>query len=261
MRIQLASDLHLEKWRGQRGFRPIPEKTAADVLVLAGDIDRIERLGHTFATWPSPVIYVAGNHDLYYRQYWPAIRQAREKFANTSIRFLEREKLTLGGVRFLGTILWTDFSLTHNRTDAMEWAEVRCPDYGLIGWNGHRNFSVDDAFDEHLASTSWLETELAQPFSGKTVVVTHHAPHRFSLGNVALSLADCQFASELSYLARWVDLWAHGHAHRSSDYKLGRCRVICNPAGSPKRDGIRASDECCSTWGNPKYDPMLIVAI
>ena len=27
--------------------------------------------------------------------------------------------------------------------------------------------------------------------------------------------------------------WMHGHLHNSSDYKVGDCRVICNPKGYP----------------------------
>ena len=261
MRIQIASDLHLERRRGKRGVKPVLKQTAADVLVLAGDIDRIARVGDTFLNWPSPVIYVAGNHDLYYCQYWPAIRQARQSFANTSIHFLERTKLILSGVRFLGTILWTDFLLSGNRNNAMEWAESRCPDYRCIGWDSTRIFSVDDALDEHLASTGWLENEMAKPYQGKTVVVTHHAPHRLSLRSTTASLSDCQFVSELGYLARWADLWIHGHVHRSSDYRLGRCRVICNPAGTPKQIEGGGTDGNNGTWGNPNYDPALTVEL
>ena len=28
-----------------------------------------------------------------------------------------------------------------------------------------------------------------------------------------------------------ADLWLHGHVHDSFDYRVGRCRVICNPRG------------------------------
>jgi predicted phosphodiesterase len=261
MRIQIASDLHLEKRRGDEGLESALNRTTADVLVLAGDIDRIARVGDTFADWPVPVIYVSGNHDLYYRQYWSAIREARRAFAETSIHFLERASIFLFGARFLGTILWSDFCLSGNRTNAMEWADSRCPDYRCIGWDSIHNFTPDDALDEHLASTSWLETELSKPHQGKTVVVTHHAPHRLSIKRTSVSLSDCQFASELGYLARRADLWIHGHTHCSSDYRLGRCRVICTAAGNHMRSRTRRRKAGERLWQNSEYNPALVVVI
>ena len=26
-------------------------------------------------------------------------------------------------------------------------------------------------------------------------------------------------------------LWVHGHTHTSHDYRVGRCRIVCNPRG------------------------------
>ena len=31
--------------------------------------------------------------------------------------------------------------------------------------------------------------------------------------------------------AHQPDLWIHGHTHTSFDYRVGRCRVLCNPRG------------------------------
>lgn len=62
MRIQLASDLHLEilarQFPGERVIKPAHK---ADVLVLAGDISAAIDL---FGDWPVPVLLVAGNHEL-----------------------------------------------------------------------------------------------------------------------------------------------------------------------------------------------------
>ena len=66
MKIQLASDLHLEwfgQWAGQvKVIEPTPE---ADSLVLAGDIHRGTQAVEIFADWPVPVLYLAGNHEFY----------------------------------------------------------------------------------------------------------------------------------------------------------------------------------------------------
>lgn len=64
MRIQLASDLHLEpltdRFPGERVVAPAPD---ADLLVLAGDIANGLDGVRLFADWPVPVLYVMGNHE------------------------------------------------------------------------------------------------------------------------------------------------------------------------------------------------------
>ena len=62
MRIQLASDLHLEYLNRQfPGERLIAPAHGADVLVLAGDIGLGSMAVDLFKDWPVPVQYVAGN--------------------------------------------------------------------------------------------------------------------------------------------------------------------------------------------------------
>ena len=86
MRIQLASDLHLEHLRRNfPGERVISHAHGVDLLVLAGDIanglDAVDFFDH----WPVPVLYVAGNHELYGHE-MPKLRRAlREACVGTSI--------------------------------------------------------------------------------------------------------------------------------------------------------------------------------
>ncbi|HYT85485.1 MAG TPA: metallophosphoesterase, partial [Burkholderiales bacterium] len=106
MRIQICSDLHLER----EPFAP-PE-TGADLVVLAGDIDNgaagIEWAKRTFR---SPVIYLAGNHEYYEGEFdsvQQALRAAARQFA---VELLDCSEAVFDGARFLGCTLWTDYSL------------------------------------------------------------------------------------------------------------------------------------------------------
>ncbi|HEY9237532.1 MAG TPA: metallophosphoesterase, partial [Burkholderiaceae bacterium] len=119
MRLQLLSDLHLE-------HDPSFEPTAApqvDVLVLAGDIGSYQagsRLsGDDFglarfsprrpgARWPV-VLYVPGNHEFDALDFDATTARLRHLCAELGITWLERETVTLGSVRFIGTTLWSDF--------------------------------------------------------------------------------------------------------------------------------------------------------
>ena len=73
MNIQLLSDLHFES----EAFDPEPSP-AAELLVLAGDIDATWQGYERFAGWPVPVLAVAGNHEFDGRELdvaWPALRE------------------------------------------------------------------------------------------------------------------------------------------------------------------------------------------
>ena len=238
MKIQIASDLHLEflqhAWPDERLIEPAP---GADVLVLAGDIaDGTDPL-RLFADWSErskvPIIFVAGNHEFYGHVMDPMIQKMRESARECGIYFLENDRVDIGGVRFLGTTLWTDYRLDANRTQShqMAYAQDSLNDHRLIRL-GRQVFLAKDALHRHEVARAWLVEELAKPFGGKTVVVTHHGPHPRSVHpRFAGSPLNAAFMSDLSDLMPAVDLWLHGHVHDGFDYRVGGCRVVANPAG------------------------------
>jgi predicted phosphodiesterase len=243
MKIQLASDLHLEFLQHDHpGERLIAPVTGADVLVLAGDIANGADALSLFANWNSsnsssairvPVVMVAGNHEFYGHPIEPMRLKMKEAAAANNIHFLENESVVIGNVRFLGTTLWTDFRFDRGRTQSQQMHSVE------RGLNDHRAirtgrhlFTAQDALSRHVLARAWLEQEFAKPWSGKTVVVTHHGPHPLSVHPRFIgSDLNPGFVSDLSDLMPEVDLWLHGHVHDGVDYQVGRCRVVANPAG------------------------------
>ena len=235
MNVQLASDLHLEhieRWfPGERLIRPAPQ---ADLLVLAGDIGHSASALRLFADWPVPVIYVMGNHEAYGRCIESVVEELQQASEGTSVKFLERDVIDYCGVRFLGCTMWTDYRLRSNRTQMqqMENALLRLNDHRLIHTRSGELFSPEHALSEHMASRSWLKTELAKKYDGKTVVVTHHAPHPMSVHSRYVGdPVNSAFASDLSELLHMTDIWLHGHVHDSFDYSVEGCRVVANPRG------------------------------
>lgn len=254
MLLQIASDLHLERQKTASKVDAFLDRAESDVLVLAGDIHRLDRVAGFFVDWPVPVVYVHGNHELYHRDYGAALLQAREQFAPTNIHFLERQERVLGNVRFLGCCLWSDFALHGMAGPAMNYALDYAPDHKIIFNGQNRQFIPADARATHRHSVAWLDRKLRQPFPGKTVVVTHYAPHPMSLGYRAQEETASAFASDLGRLLRWADLWIHGHIHKSCDYTWSGCRVVANPAGY-RRQGITGSAT------NRNFDRGLVVQI
>jgi len=116
----------------------------------------------------------------------------------------------------------------------MKHAEIRIRDHSVIKTQEGR-FTAAHALGDHKTSRAWLERELAAPFDGKTIVISHHAPHPLSVHPrylAAHTLAtNAAFASDLTPLLQRADIWCHGHVHNSFDYLVGRCRVVTNPLG------------------------------
>ena len=269
MNIQLLSDLHLES---NPHFVPQPAP-GADVLVLAGDIgsyqanSSLTRLGIAdfglgrFANWPVPVIFVPGNHE-YDGQDFPATRaRLIETCARLGLVWLEAEVAIIAGVRFIGSTLWTDFdALTSARavtSDVTVGQQLiarekafRAADFYLK--KNHALFDGQPMLAEAvrelgLRSQLWLRQALAQPFGGKTAVVTHFAPSLLSSDpRYGLTPGTAGFCNALDDLFPLANLWLHGHLHCPSDYIQGGCRVVANPLGyARKNEQLQFKPQIC----------------
>ncbi len=233
VKIHILSDLHLEfqHWA--------PPKVDADVVVLAGDIhvgiQGIEWARRHFAL--CPVVYVPGNHEFYGEHMQNLRTDLLRAGRDSRVDVLDGHDLEIGGARFLGATLWTDFAL--HGTDpgsidrAMADADCGMNDFRLIRYGGRGRFSPKDARAIHLAQVQWLRLKVAEKFPGPTIVVTHHLPHRQSIHpRYKGSDLNPSFASDLSDLTgSSVSLWIHGHTHESFDYVVNGTRVVCNPRG------------------------------
>lgn len=263
MKIQLASDLHLEfvekRFPGERIIEAVP---GADLLVLAGDIHNGTEAVAAFADWPVPVLYLAGNHE-FYGQFWQQTRaDLRSACAGTNVTLLDNDVVEFGGVRFLGCTLWTDFQLRgFTQYQCMKAVQLALNDYYVIQTPNGR-LRAQDTLEDHEQSRRWLELELAKPYAGKTVVVTHHGPHPLSIHpRYVGDRINAGFVSDLTPLLQQADLWLHGHVHDSFDYSdIGRCQVVANPAGYVKNLNS-ASDPSEFDLENQAFDKGLVLEI
>jgi predicted phosphodiesterase len=269
MRIHVASDLHLEFLHRQfPSYLRIDRLYApwADVLVLAGDIHNGTETITLFKDWPLPVLYVLGNHEFFDQAVEPAIDALRARAEGTAVRVLSRDAWIHDGVRFLGCTLWTDYELMGSRAGkarAMMACEAGLADHRKIK-GVHKigeRFSAERALSLHERDRAWLSEQLALPFEGSTVVVTHHGPHPGSI-HERFEGNPCNpgFISNLTPLVEQADVWIHGHVHDSFDYRVGKCRVVANP-GSYAGGLKRARDPSELVWENPLFDPQKLVEV
>lgn len=246
MRIQTMSDLHLE-------FAPFsPPLTDVDVIVMAGDIG-VGGEGVLFAqqTFSVPVIYVAGNHEYHDPDNSIVEHMAtmKQMAADSNVVVLDNEVMEIGEVRFIGSTMWTDLQILGS--------VLHCDyDHIIVKHEAGRvpiHFSLEYAQGLFEENKSWLKQELAKPFGGKTVVVTHHAPSLKSLHpQYATNPWNPCFMTDMEDLMDGVDLWIHGHTHNCFDYLIGGTRVVCNPRGYPNPLG---------GWENPEFNPMKVVTL
>lgn len=241
VRAWIFSDLHLDVNK-RHPFRLPKSHPVCDVVIIAGDI--CEGAGRavrwiTAQNFRAPVVYVLGNHECYGRARDRETIEAKAEAAVAGgIHVLADDVIELGTknrFRVVGATLWTDY-----RLDGEAWelpakiaAETMMNDHSriVVGADGRR-WMPADAQAEHHGSRDFIAGVLRKPFSGPTIVVTHHAPSARSIhGRWACSLLNGAFASHLDDLVDRADLWVHGHVHTAFDYRIGCGRVICNPRG------------------------------
>lgn len=240
MRIQYFSDIHLEF--GDCEF-PV---TDADIVIAAGDIGVDTEAVSWLAQAPCPVIYVAGNHEYYGGDLETTRERLEQACASAQVDFLENIRADLDDVRFLGTTLWTGYNGADE--NIMRSSEQTMNDYYYIKDDGYA-LTADMLLERHHASLEWLESELATPFNGRTVVVTHHAPSLKSWYTNEVESGDPRryaYCNQLDDLIKKysIDLWFHGHIHRVSDYKIGGTRILANPRGYHGHQEIEGYDPC-----------------
>lgn len=249
MKIQILSDLHCEFIRGShRTFaadKLIPTSPEADVVVFAGDIDKGIRFieeAPKHRKGNQHFIYVLGNHEGYNASNWERIIERCQNLSEPLsdwFHFLHRSAVDIDGHRFIGATLWTDgrfegAELTQSKT----LGERYMNDYQLIKTHS-RVITFEDTLRWHLDDLAFISRELeVASESSSYVVVTHHLPHGNSVDSkYKNSPLNPLFVSNLNEsLFKKAKLWIHGHTHSSSDYYVGKCRVVANPRGYP--DGM-----------------------
>lgn len=253
MKIQLASDLHLEFFVQEN--LPAPEFDGnADVLVLAGDICLADHLTKTEAS-PyhkskmfylnffrmcaerySHVLYVAGNHEHYHGRFDKTMNVLKDTVGGL-VTVLDNETVTIDDTKFIGGTLWTNANGHNPITEAT--VENKLNDYRIIQNNScgvYRKLRMYDTMREFEKTLQFID--LSATPGEKCVVVTHHAPTPMSIGPKYKDEFHLNggYASDLFnfiYDRPQIKLWMHGHVHHPFEYKVGETTVACNPGGYP----------------------------
>jgi calcineurin-like phosphoesterase family protein len=266
MRIFPVSDLHLERRRLDLIASPA---APFDLLACAGDLHEghpergLAALLHL--AQGRPVVLVPGNHEHYAPtgdprtapQLLAALETEVDRLNGLGgrIHLLQGARMhIIGGVRFVGTTLWSDWELAgrwlaadapDRPGDPVAYAAARMTDpvtgsreyLGSIRTADGRPWQPADAMAAHRTERAALHAALRAPHDGPTVIVTHHpasplAADRFRNAPGVPWWVPAFYAStaldDLPDAAR-PDLWISGHFHAGHDMHVGRCRWVSNP--------------------------------
>lgn len=217
----------------------VPKVLDADVVLLVGDID-VKGRGVKWASEAFPnsqVLYTPGNHEYYGGQLGHTLRKMREAAAETpNVKVMDRDEVVIGGVRFLGATGWTNYTSTGNLVVAQYDAQQTMRDFKKIRTATYSRTRPLDFMSENQLTLKWLKDKIAEPFDGKTVVFTHHAPLMELLDDHPHSGTHI----DACYANRWndlmgpgVDFWFSGHTHFAMDIMVNGTRNVSNQRGYP----------------------------
>ncbi len=237
MKIQYASDLHLEFRENKEFLNANPLQPSGDVLVLAGDIvpfgvmdkhkDFFRSVSDNFAA----TYWIPGNHEYYGFDLATKCGVLNEKI-QSNVFLVNNTSVMQDDVKLIFSTLWTKIS------PAYEWQiERNMSDFHVIK-NGKFRFSAQRYNELHADSIAFLEKELTAETNLKKVVVTHHVPTLMNYPEQYKgSILNEAFAVELFDLidATGPDCWIYGHTHGNTpDFEIGKTRMLCNQLGYVK---------------------------
>lgn len=290
LRLLGISDLHIDIQGNDWTPGPVPE--GVDVVVIAGDVQAplSKSLRWSRKHFPDHrIIYVAGNHDFYSHGDPKAVARDPEIKTNwideqvrgeiiareEGIDFLNDRTVTIDGVDFHGSTLWTDFKLNLDVPSRI-WGmhdNIRVA-AGRNGMNDYKLIKVPpgrsrdmlrpaDTIAAHKKSREWIETALLTSMveGRESVLVTHHAPAQ----SVRQGDMDWCYGSKLDSLCEGAAapvLWLHGHVHRNNDYMLGSTtRVVSNPRGYPEYSQYKCMSGPVRKRENDDFNPELVIEV
>lgn len=242
LKIALLSDLHLE----HSNFKL--ELGDADVLLVAGDIMAGPKpeegvMWLRERVYDRPIVYVPGNHEFDCTYIKKGLERMKKAAEGSLIEVLHNESFEWGGVRFLGTPLYSGFRREENGPPQLDLLE-KCKQidgFSITAVDVGQPWTPQVMSEWHDEAKAWLSGELedCEVEEIPSVVVTHWAP--------SFESSDAEFKDD-EFSSYWVNpcdslvershFWVHGHVHSSVNCKIGayknRGQLYCNPRGVSK---------------------------
>lgn len=234
IKLQYASDLHLEFPANKEYLKQHPLQPVGEVLVLAGDImpfalmdkqqDFFNYLADNFKT----TYWLPGNHEYYHFDIAEKSGVLHEKI-RSNVVLVNNTSVVHENAKLIFSTLWSHISAGY------QWqVERSLNDFHLIKHKGYR-FSADQYNQLHAESLAFIRNELKTIQEEKTAVFTHHCPTFLNYPEQYKGdILNEAFAVELFDMieSSKIDYWTYGHHHSNTpEFSIERTKLITNQLG------------------------------
>ena len=235
MKLQFASDLHLEFADNWRYLKQRPLEVVGDVLVLAGDIGYLgddNYASHPFwdmvADSFEQVLVVPGNHEFYKYYDLATLTDGELLQIRPNVRVYYNAVVNLDGVDLILSTLWSHIRLQ----DAFA-TEQGVTDFKRILHDGEL-LTFEQFNQEHLRCMDFLKNACSLAQTPRRVIVTHHVPSfQLSSPDFKGSRINGAFVSDEDDFIETcgADYWIYGHSHRNIEKVIGKTECVSNQLG------------------------------
>lgn len=234
MKIQYASDLHLEFPQNQLFLKLYPLQPVGDILIIAGDTDYLNHetySEHPLWDWASEhfreTIVVIGNHELYHGDL-STLSDGAVLMIRNNVKAYYNSVIHIDNTDFIVSTLWS-----HIPPEDAFVTECGVADFHHILY-GKERLTVQRFNAEHERCVEFVKKAVAESTAEHIVVATHHVPS-FALQSEDFerSRINGAFVSELGdFIAdSRIDYWIYGHSHRNIELTIGNTRCVSNQLG------------------------------
>ena len=249
MKIQYASDLHLEFKENSKYLIENPLKVTGEILILAGDIHVFnddDFLSNPFWDWASKnykqVIVAFGNHEFYNCYDLSKLEDGFKYKIRDNVYYYYNCVITIDNIDIIVSTLWSYISKDHEYSCVLS-----VNDFKLIKYGGEV-LTAEIFNNEHKKCLNFIKKALNESKAKTKIILTHHVP--------SSSLTAKEFIDSDVNDAFTVDLtdfikkcgakfWIFGHSHRNIDKVIGKTSCLCNQIGY-----VRAKEH--NTFSNEK---------
>jgi predicted phosphohydrolase len=234
MKIQIASDLHIEFPENKEFLMRNPLKPVGDILILGGDIVPFQQMDehHDFFDYLSLnfglTYWLPGNHEYYHSDLHEKPFTLYEKVRD-NIFLVNNILIESGNTNLIFSTLWTRIDPSNEYELQLSYSDFRA--IRNDGWL----LNIEQYNSMHDKCLAFLKEKIKSINKGNVIVITHHMPtfqnypeeYRESPISEAFAVELKNFIQEAQ-----PDYWIFGHHHNNrGDFSIDKTRLVTNQLG------------------------------
>ncbi|MCC8134341.1 MAG: metallophosphoesterase [Tannerellaceae bacterium] len=241
MKLQYASDLHLEMNSNSRYLKENPLQVVGDILLLAGDISylgdkNLDR--HPFWSWASDnyreTYIVPGNHEYYGGAKLEETLDNFEYYIRPNVSYQNNRSVIIDDIILHFSSLWSIIALKY-----LGDIQYGMNDFYKIRYK-KRKLIAPDYQDLHNVCLNYLHKAINEYKDKQQIVITHNVPTKLCNPEIYKdSPLSSAFVVELEDFIKTypVDYWIYGHSHYNMpNTVINQTKLLTNQLGYVQSD-------------------------